>query len=203
MQSDTLLIVGNGFDLQCGLKSNYENFAEWLKENENRKNNNLWAVHFVSKPPVDYRWTDIEESLKKVWLLDNRFNDSHINQWVSSANNRDISTKLKEVRYIIRHNENTGMELPRPFEHWVLSELEAFENQFVEYLNMEISNNTSYLTNVETLLNELMDNCIVDILSFNYTNPFADIKRTKNKLSDMPVPQTNPISLTWRYLNAV
>jgi len=47
--SNTLTIIGNGFDLQCGLKSSYSNFFEWLREDSKRANDNLWAVHFLNK----------------------------------------------------------------------------------------------------------------------------------------------------------
>jgi hypothetical protein len=48
---NTLLIIGNGFDLQCGLRSSYENFFEWLRQDESRANGNLWAVHFLKSSP--------------------------------------------------------------------------------------------------------------------------------------------------------
>ncbi|MDR1821069.1 MAG: bacteriophage abortive infection AbiH family protein, partial [Oscillospiraceae bacterium] len=33
-ENNTLLIIGNGFDLYCGLKTSYRDFFEWLREHD-------------------------------------------------------------------------------------------------------------------------------------------------------------------------
>ena len=38
---NVLLVIGNGFDLQCGLDSEYEHFFDWLRESDERANDNL------------------------------------------------------------------------------------------------------------------------------------------------------------------
>lgn len=42
--NDTILIIGNGFDLQCGLKSSYNDFFEF-----NKHNNEAYEMYFFNK----------------------------------------------------------------------------------------------------------------------------------------------------------
>ena len=65
MTNKTLLIIGNGFDLQCGLRTQYTDFFNWLRKDETRKDN-IWAVHFLNNKLLgNNNWHDIETGLLK------------------------------------------------------------------------------------------------------------------------------------------
>jgi len=59
----TLLIIGNGFDLQCGLRTSYADFFDWLRKDSKRANDNFWAVHFLNNIPTGSGWVDVEAKL--------------------------------------------------------------------------------------------------------------------------------------------
>lgn len=71
---NTLLVIGNGFDLQCGLKSSYKDFFGWLRQNNKRATDNLWTVHFLNNPLNGNLWIDVEYRLQEV--LDKKDNIS-------------------------------------------------------------------------------------------------------------------------------
>ena len=83
--TNTLLVVGNGFDRQCGLESDYKAFFKWLEAGPDDANNNLWAVHFLNSPRNGNGegWADVENRLGKV-LCDKEFN-SLLQMWYKSA----------------------------------------------------------------------------------------------------------------------
>ena len=83
---NALLIIGNGFDLQCGLKSSYADFFDWLRQDEERANNNLWAVHFLSNQPKGQNWVDVENGLQRV-LSKRTMAEPLFRQWPSVAEN--------------------------------------------------------------------------------------------------------------------
>lgn len=81
-----LVILGNGFDLQCGLKSSYCNFYDYLKEKMNAKtgqkpineDNIIWLLLQSYHSEKDkYLWKDIEQIL--YYFLVKTDNDYMIN----------------------------------------------------------------------------------------------------------------------------
>lgn len=57
---DTLIIIGNGFDLAHDIKSSYWDFREWLYKNGNTKLVNMMDVFFSNERDV---WSGIEQAL--------------------------------------------------------------------------------------------------------------------------------------------
>lgn len=57
---DTLIILGNGFDLAHDIKSSYWDFREWLYKNGNTKLVNMMDVFFSNERDV---WSGIEQAL--------------------------------------------------------------------------------------------------------------------------------------------
>ena len=80
--SSQLLILGNGFDLHCGLKSGYKDFfrnaiLDTTKENFGIKNTQVgisgfWETllleYYIIYGSVDYNWCDIENIIKETLL---------------------------------------------------------------------------------------------------------------------------------------
>lgn len=84
MEKSQLLILGNGFDLHCGLKSSYQDFFySTILDNENCKKsgvkriregvNNFWEqllfIYFKEYGDKNYNWCDIEQIIKDTLLL--------------------------------------------------------------------------------------------------------------------------------------
>ena len=185
----TLLIIGNGFDVQCRLKSRYEDFFEWLRT-EKKTADNLWAVHLCTNAPKGQLWSDVEESLEKVLRENDDSRKSIILKWERDANyfyrqpqsgmGLGRTNEQKAAYYICQYMMKLPYnQTPNLFPlgmHWYLEELNKFEIIFAEYLKSEVENNDSYLPNVTKLMDTLLeDNEKVDIITFNYTNPFEGI----------------------------
>lgn len=57
---ETLIIIGNGFDLAHGIESRYWDFYEWLRKNGNSHLADMMDVFFSNKRDV---WSSIEQAL--------------------------------------------------------------------------------------------------------------------------------------------
>ena len=71
-EKSTLLIIGNGFDLHCRLKSSYGDFFEWAQQNNDNITQNLWLTHFRNVKLKTGKWASVEECIGDVL---NRKND--------------------------------------------------------------------------------------------------------------------------------
>lgn len=64
-----LLIIGNGFDLACGLKSSYKDFFDnYFKSISSTNSKMYWERYFqnmsyFNSDKDDYSWTDIETQI--------------------------------------------------------------------------------------------------------------------------------------------
>jgi len=173
-RANTLLIVGNGFDLQCGLKSSYSDFFDWLRQDKGRINDNIWTFHFLNSTLEGRQWINVEDCLLKAIIGNDMFvKHGMIHKWAKEAistgaleNPESIKTpEARFIRYYCMH------QAPHD-SYWFLDELIKFENQFSEYLQSEIEGNNKYLSNIISLLRLLTGSKKVNIVSFNYTNPF-------------------------------
>lgn len=57
-----VLIIGNGFDLNLGLKTSYKDYMKWLKDNHFIQNSYLYE--YLCKKDESNRWVDIENELR-------------------------------------------------------------------------------------------------------------------------------------------
>lgn len=206
MLEDTLLIIGNGFDLQCGLKSSYKEFGIWLRQDEQRLYSSLWAVHFfLNNLADDQDWIDVEQSLQGTLTEKIYGRRSQLGNWLAAAKHyftkyqgymikrfaNEKGTQDREVKYIVKYMlDNNTSECDS---YWFLNELRKFENLFSEYLETEVLNNKSYLPNACKLMEELTEGGKVKVISFNYTNPFKQNVSSleKNKPSNFAGSVTN------------
>jgi len=198
-----LLIIGNGFDLQCGLKSDYKSFIKWLREDTARSNDNLWAVHFTNRPTEDLLWIDVETVLQEA--ISGR--DPVVRQWAVAAvySHNKIEKRWfhkfrgEEFKYIENRIKDIDGDT-YPFKtdwspdkltvdistfDWFLDELKAFERQFSEYLKLEVTNSACYLENSVELTKMITGGEEVNIISFNYTNPFSRCRARINSVANV------------------
>jgi len=108
---NTLLIIGNGFDLQCRLQSKYEQFFAWLRQDNSRAGSNLWAVHFLNAAdPRGNKWSDVEYGLLQVMDIRPASREPSIYNWInnykSSISFSQVPT-YHESRYLQTHQFNT------------------------------------------------------------------------------------------------
>ena len=180
----TLLIVGNGFDLQCGLKSGYEDFIKWLNQSSAEEKHNLWAEYFLERyhqrTLEGMDWVNVESCLQEA--LENERNG--IKHWLSTAFSEvrgswEGSPFINVLRYLKQNYKRdqrnflvNGTKVKPLDYHWFLEELHKFERQFSEYLQAVIENSTDYVPNAIKLMKLLEIDNYVMIINFNYTNPF-------------------------------
>ena len=58
--SEILYVIGNGFDIAHGIKSQYRDFAGWVKESYNQQLINMMDMLFINEHDL---WSDIETAL--------------------------------------------------------------------------------------------------------------------------------------------
>ncbi len=88
-----ILIIGNGFDLNLGLKTSYKDYMKWLKDNHFIQKSYLYA--YLCKKDESNRWIDIENEL--------RYYSSSISSMTASEkirNKRKIADFRKEYTQI-------------------------------------------------------------------------------------------------------
>lgn len=180
-----LLIIGNGFDLACGLKSSYKDFFDnYLKSISSTDSKMYWEKYFqnmsyLNSSNNDYTWTDIEtqiftqlqnvEFIIENELLKNRFYE-----------NKDELVRKIEIS-LNRSNSNLNFDsllqtfylLKSVFEYYMIgnqltlntalnkikTDLLKLEDHFTSYLTNEIQNaNSKIETNNEIATNIFTEN---------------------------------------------
>lgn len=188
-----LIILGNGFDLTCGLKSKFSDFyrnrtrgtfsIESIPEDER----NVWDLVLSEKGQNDPLWCDIE-SLISVYVfqedgfgsrLDRMFSMTGLSIDPLNPNQplrpKDdlyefVSTRLKQE--VVSQEELTG---------FLLSSLKEYARIFASYLKEQVNEDESYKEMAHANFAAIRDDCIKNsqqldydssVLNFNYTSPF-------------------------------
>nr|DAT41406.1 MAG TPA: abortive infection protein [Caudoviricetes sp.] len=143
--NSTLLILGNGFDLNLGLKTSYIDFMQSEYFDSLLKNgSNKFAIYLKSKARADARWVDIEEELKSY--------TKHVLS-VYTEPNTHASEKIKFLKEDYR---SLCIQLK--------SYLEQAQNE-------EINSNSLAKSLVERIYYKCLDSSVdIQIINFNYTN---------------------------------
>lgn len=193
MLRKTVLVIGNGFDLNCGLASSFQSFFERKLKKEGswdalQIQKNIWylllAFHFfldsdetyVEKVhPNEISWMDVESfvgdvvtktsvSLNRDFI--NRRNPDH--RVPSSNYDRPVSQRHELAAFFDKRPSPPGGLMA-----FLFSQLKAFEKDFGEYLRGEIDANPEYAekaTERLSRLKELLNSEYLFVLSFNYTD---------------------------------
>lgn len=129
-----LIVLGNGFDLTCGLKSKFIDFFDYVNEQEEHPiKNNLFMSLFqlYGKPSQDTTWADVENVLKKsLGIIHKYFEDGEVND---QANFLMISLERKKG---ISHNELIvkNFQNAQFYYEAFKKEVKEFEQEFAKYL---------------------------------------------------------------------
>lgn len=193
-----LVIIGNGFDLECGLHSGFGSFIKdrddvFANEVLNDRTNplgyqrTLWDV--VLKTLGDADWCDVETAISQ-WivpgdpsssrrpLIDDVLADLKIlgNDWESNPQNEASVIAY----YLAQSSEQARRWTRESLIEFSREELGKFEQDFAEYLKHQQDVTSHYRENaqktiIELLLNgrksESEFNIEDSVLSFNYTRP--------------------------------
>lgn len=180
-----LLIIGNGFDLACGLKSSYKDFLDnYLKSISSTDSKMYWEKYFqnmsyLNSSNDDYTWTDIEtqiftqlqnvEFIIENELLKNRFyenKDELVRKIEISLNGSNSNLNFDSLL-------QTFYLLKSVFEYYMIgnqltlntalnkikTDLLKLEDHFTNYLTNEIQNaNSKIETNNEIATNIFTEN---------------------------------------------
>jgi hypothetical protein len=180
-----LLIIGNGFDLACGLKSTYKDFFDnYLKSISSNNSKMYWEQYFkkisyLNNNNDDYSWTDIETQifmqLQNIeFLIENNLLKSKY-----YVNKNELKEQINFI--LTESNKNTNLDslmntfylLYSIFEYSIIdnslklnnvlskikNDLLKLEGHFTKYLRNEIQNaNSKIETNNENATNIYTEN---------------------------------------------
>ena len=113
MLSQTLYIIGNGFDLYHNIPSRFSQFKRFVKNNDNEL---FQAIEEYL--PVDDSWSDLEESFARI---DIDHMTEECSSFLQSYNSEDWSDSYHhDYQYEISNNVNLlSARLVQRFEEWV------------------------------------------------------------------------------------
>ncbi len=181
MPSSQLLILGNGFDLHCGLKSSYKDFFQsaildnigvqyglrQMKAEATGFWENLLDAYYKKFGKDNYRWCDIETIIKDTVLTIEEIAFNAIKS-VRQGESLEVIRTIKEFLYkicmsfyysLLQRNICSDDEACSLLINHILQELNKFERRFCKYIKDNIVNpnnekefNTQYIVNAMNLL---------------------------------------------------
>lgn len=187
-----LIILGNGFDLTCGLKSKFSDFycnrmnGACSIESIPKDERNVWDVILSEIGENDPLWCNIESLISAyvfhdddlgsrldhmyeqlVWTIDP--SKPNRSEHPDNAVYNYVSTSLGKEN--VSQNELT---------HFLLTSLKDYEHIFASYLEKQVDNNNKYREKAVEYYAVIRNACIdkaqqknyeTSILNFNYTTP--------------------------------
>lgn len=188
-----LIILGNGFDLTCGLKSKFSDFysnrtsGSFSAESIPEDKRNAWDMILSEIGQDDPLWCDIERLISAYVYqedglpsrLDSMYSLTGLAVDLSSANPypRPKDDLYKFVSTRLGKEDVSQPELTS----FLLSSLKEYEHIFARYLEKQVEENESYREKAAVYYSTIRDACIEEsqqknfessILNFNYTTPF-------------------------------
>lgn len=188
-----LIILGNGFDLTCGLKSKFSDFYSNRTngtssiESIPKGERNVWDVILSEIGQNDPLWCNIESLISAYVLQEDEWGsrlDRMYGQlmWAIDPSNQNQSEHPNNAVYdyastclgkvYISQEELTG---------FLLSSLKDYEYIFASYLEEQVKKDDNYREKAHANFATIRDDCIKNsqqleydssVLNFNYTDPF-------------------------------
>lgn len=155
-----VLVVGNGFDINLGLKTSYSDYLE-SNEFKNLCNNNNLAKYLMTCSKI-LKWVDIENEL-----------GNYSRSLFYSLNNN--------LKQIIGKEEQINSLRKEYYE--VCESLREYLNILYKNKNINLENKEAFKVISETLRNEHK----TYILTFNYTDTIEDIKNVYFKTRELNI----------------
>lgn len=189
-----LVILGNGFDLSCGLKSSFSHFygsrTDYMYSSNSipEDQRNVWDLILAQVGKDDPLWCDIE-SLISIYVFKDGGSDSRLDEMyhplvhaINLSGPSDLFVPRGKVyQYVARF---LGKEYVSQDEltNYLLDSLKDYEGLFADYLGQQVEGNGEYIQKAFELFAAIRDVCLSDsersqalssVLSFNYTTPFG------------------------------
>ncbi len=186
---NTILVIGNGFDLACKLKSRYSDFIDHYNQKNDHTfiRKNIWYIllHYGFRTNIDFfrninvsnenNWMNIEYFIKEILqnkiksIEDFFYNFStrplYIGPFSFPKNNSD--SFLYDINYYVQsylkkanYNIYEGLDV----ESLLFRELKEMEKDFSSYLTEEIKIKNKYITNANSLIAKI-ENKINEVLN--------------------------------------
>lgn len=148
-----LIILGNGFDLSCGLKSSFQDFLYWRRlviDTGGAPDSELNAFDIIlgMSENEHSQWADVESAMQDLFigdvghesLLDTIYNDSFAFSYELIDNG---STQHFDSQHPLCQLTKTKMALERApmkdvFVTFLREELARYETSFCQYLQQEV-----------------------------------------------------------------
>lgn len=206
-----LIVIGNGFDQACGLKSDFGSFIkarndffepDWQKQGEAERQSSLKFTHtiwdYILAEHEDGNWCDIEATIAE-WVIPKSHNQLRaktlrsIKKIPKQGIYRLDLSKLEDViakSYYYSNQSKPGYDTEEALLNFTYQQLLQLEKDFASYLRKEVKNTSNYEENAcklicEIILNERPDqnkNLIEEsVLSFNYTRPVKNLHSSERK----------------------
>lgn len=194
---NNLLIVGNGFDLEHGLKTHYTDFFDTINnknssQNEIILNNNKYLIkdnnlllylleEYKQNKLQGNNWIDIETELKKIITL---IEEIKINNFINNMNYYNGENEYIIIDKIESKSNSYFKKNLSPFTY-----INKFNNHLYNY------NKEKYDTNIKTFEKDLnkLTNMLKDYL---LEQDISDIKKTKD-ISDIDYKITHVLSFNY------
>lgn len=142
------LIIGNGFDLNLGLKTSYQDFMEWLQYKTLIQSSHLYE-HLKRKVELN-RWVDIEDELRNYSsaILENPIltNDAQREYIKRSRNN--FRNEYLQVCALLRQylkEQESAFDLSKVVDSDALNVLDIWSRGFTTNLQVISFNYTTFL----------------------------------------------------------
>lgn len=176
-----LIVIGNGFDLECGLKSSFSSFftarnscfAHDADSNETNPlgfKRNLWDVILGSMDGD--RWADVEGAIAQ-WIVSTGRKDTNPKYWKSMLDEtigtlREIACDKKSTFRKNSITDNVALYLcggsPQKARQWdkerlqhlTYDALKSLEDEFARYLTQAEKNESSYRDEAAKLMCEII-----------------------------------------------
>lgn len=201
-----LIILGNGFDLECGLPSSFGDFLTARKqalgpESEDDANplgftETIWDILLSNLG--DASWCDIESAIAK-WIIPDggrslfqqtlltiEAHQGHSSFTYDQSKIEDLITIYLHETYPCLYGKWSGerlLELTR-------SDLTTLEQDFCKYLSRAVETTDGYENKALELMRRILAEELPDkddydiensVLSFNYTKPFSDLRTNRGQ----------------------
>ena len=151
-----LYILGNGFDINLGLKTGYQDFYDYYKEDKNEDPDIIAMKESIEKERYS-TWSDLEEGLGK---------------YTSQISRPDVFTKcLTDIKQSLIQFLNNQYEA-RCYE---LNSKKISEDLLTPeaYLNEQTANEYAFF--LQSIGSIIPDNTHVKVVTFNYTRTIEDL----------------------------
>ena len=156
VKMNLLYIIGNGFDINLGLKTGYQDFYNFYKDVESKDPDILAMKECIEKDRYS-TWSDLEAGLGQYSeLLDNPDVFTKCLTDIKQCLNQYLS-----IQYEARNFAPDYKKLTQDLYHPDYYLNESVANEYARFCN---SHNPDFLNHVE-----------ISIVSFNYTNTLEDI----------------------------